>query len=460
MSATLSLLSAPTMQINLEGRVRNLSLARRQGLRPVFEAIANSIDAIYEVKKDGKVEIRILRDLAQQALLEGDASIHPIFAFEITDTGVGFTEKNWQAFQESDTTVKAAQGGKGIGRLLYLKAFDRVEVVSTFEEHGKWLTRSFNFKLPNGITDHTLMEVAASEPKTVVRLAGFDEGYRKETPKTGNAIATRIVEHCMERFVLGKCPDLKLLDLDEAFDLWQHFEEHISTSGTPVEFRLKDHRFFLTHVFVSTACGDHHRIYYCAQDRSVFSEPLNLPDLPPSVITHERQCYYAAYISGDYLDKNVTPERTGFVGQSELETLLAEDISWTELRKEIVDRCKEFLAPHIAPIRDAKIEQIQRYVETEAPQYRPLIKHKPEVLDEIQPNLKTDELEIALYRHDQVYRTSLKQKGQELIADLREGRTDKQGFEEGLKAFIQDWNEAGWPSLQDMLHIERRFFSS
>src|SRR5207249_9023323 len=112
MSATPSAVHPPPMQINLEGRVRNLSLARRQGLRPVFEAIANSIDAIYEAKKDGEVEIRILRDLAQQALLEGDASIHPIDGFEISDIGVGSTEKNWQAFQEADTSIKAAQAGK------------------------------------------------------------------------------------------------------------------------------------------------------------------------------------------------------------------------------------------------------------------------------------------------------------------------------------------------------------
>src|SRR5262245_57240622 len=127
MSATLSLLSAPTMQINLEGRVRNLSLARRQGLRPVFEAIANSIDAIEEENVDGNgtVEIKVLRDFSQAALIEGDTGFHPIHGFEITDTGEGFTAKNWKAFQESDTIVKAAKGGKGIGRLLYLKVFDR-----------------------------------------------------------------------------------------------------------------------------------------------------------------------------------------------------------------------------------------------------------------------------------------------------------------------------------------------
>ena len=434
------------MQINLEGRVRNVSLPRKQGLRPVFEAIANSIDAIEAKNADGTVEIRILRDLSQQALFDGDTGLHPIHAFEITDTGVGFTARNWQAFQESDTTVKAAQGGKGIGRLLYLKAFDKAEITSTFEEDGKWFRRDFSFRLPTGIVDPQVTEVSPSRTMTIVRLVGFNEGYRKETPKTGKAIATRIVEHCMERFVLGKCPALTLHD-DEIFDLWEHFEEHISTSGKPVEFKVNDQRFSLVQVLVSTACGDRHRAYYCAQGRSVFSEPLNLPDLPPSISSGNRQCYYAAYVSGDYLDNNVTPERTGFVGQSEIETLLAEDVSWTELRKEIIERSKESLAPQIEPVRTAKLEKIKHYVETQAPQYRPLIKHKPEILDDIPPNLKEEDLDIALYGHDHEYRTGLKKKGQELIEDLREGRTDKQGFEEGLKQFIHDWNEAGMAEL-------------
>ena len=438
--------SMTVMQINLEGRVRNLSLPRKQGLRPVFEAIANAIDAIEEKNAQGTVEIRILRDLSQQTMIEGDTGQHPIHGFQITDTGVGFTAKNWQAFQESDTTVKASQGGKGIGRLLYLKAFDRAEIASTFEEDGKWFRRDFNFSLPTGIVDSQLNKVSPSKTTTTVRLIGFNERYRKETPRTGKAIATRIVEHCMERFVLGNCPELTLHD-DAAFDLRQHFEEHISILGQPVEFEVNDQRFSLVHVFVSTACGDRHRAYYCAQGRSVFSEPLNLPDLPPSISSSDQQYYYAAYVSGDYLDNNVTPERTGFLGQSEMEPLFAEDISWTELRKEVIERSKEFLGPQIEPVRTAKLKRIQRYIETQAPHYRPLIKHKSEILDDIPPNLKEEDLELALYKHDHEYRTGLKKKGQELIKDLHEGRTDKQGFEERLKQFIQDWNEAGMAEL-------------
>ena len=99
------------MQVDLDGRVRNLSLPRTQGLRPVFEAIVNSIDAIEERGAEGRVVVHIRRDESQMALVAGEIGVQPISVFEITDTGAGFTERNWRAFQRSDTTVKVARGG-------------------------------------------------------------------------------------------------------------------------------------------------------------------------------------------------------------------------------------------------------------------------------------------------------------------------------------------------------------
>ena len=54
----------------------------------------------------------------------------PIEAFIVTDTGVGFTDTNYDSFQTVDSPYKAAHGGKGLGRFLWLKAFLRVEIES------------------------------------------------------------------------------------------------------------------------------------------------------------------------------------------------------------------------------------------------------------------------------------------------------------------------------------------
>lgn len=111
------------MQVDLEGRVRNISLPQAYGLRPLFEAVVNSIDAISETAAGGKVEVRVLRDTAQIPLGIGDSALQAISSFEIIDSGAGFNSKNWEAFQQCDTTAKVTKGGKGIGRLLFLNPF-------------------------------------------------------------------------------------------------------------------------------------------------------------------------------------------------------------------------------------------------------------------------------------------------------------------------------------------------
>ena len=69
----------------------------------------------------------------------------PVVDFEIRDNGIGFNEENFDSFSTSDSRYKAEHGGKGIGRLLWLKAFSRVVVNSVFEVNGEHLRRTFDF---------------------------------------------------------------------------------------------------------------------------------------------------------------------------------------------------------------------------------------------------------------------------------------------------------------------------
>jgi hypothetical protein len=45
-----------------------------------------------------------------------------------------------------DSRAKAALGGKGVGRLLWLLAFERARITSTYEENGKRWRREFEFE--------------------------------------------------------------------------------------------------------------------------------------------------------------------------------------------------------------------------------------------------------------------------------------------------------------------------
>src|ERR1035437_6992742 len=121
------------MKMNLDGRVAKIRLPATapNALWPLHEAIVNSIHAIEDAKRRrGRIDIRITRDKSQGVLRLGDGkkpNPHPIDSFTVEDNGIGFTQDNFDSFDESDTAYKKARGGQGVGRLMWLKAFSRVE---------------------------------------------------------------------------------------------------------------------------------------------------------------------------------------------------------------------------------------------------------------------------------------------------------------------------------------------
>ncbi len=46
-------------------------------------------------------------------------------SFSIIDNGNGFTAENYKSFRTADSSLKWKKGCKGIGRFLWLKAFEK-----------------------------------------------------------------------------------------------------------------------------------------------------------------------------------------------------------------------------------------------------------------------------------------------------------------------------------------------
>ncbi len=217
------------MQANVIGRVKNTNLAKNQGLLPLYEAIINSIDAIEETSgstPQGKIDITILRHYALSA--EGEEQDQlvtaPIRGFIIRDNGIGFTDENFNSFNEADTQAKATRGGKGVGRFIWLKAFQKVEIVSVFEKGDKLFKREFMFSLttPDGIQNNKLTPLTRPEPvQTIVKLLDFRSEFEERIPRSVTMIAQRIVEHSLEYLLLGRFPQITVHeeDNDQVIDL-------------------------------------------------------------------------------------------------------------------------------------------------------------------------------------------------------------------------------------------------
>jgi nitrogen fixation/metabolism regulation signal transduction histidine kinase len=94
-----------------------------QALQPLFEAVSNAMHAVEDhfgaaaAVEQGRIDVTIT-----------DAKDPQKLAIVIQDNGVGLDNRRYEAFATTDTDFKIVRGGKGVGRLLWLDAFQKIRV--------------------------------------------------------------------------------------------------------------------------------------------------------------------------------------------------------------------------------------------------------------------------------------------------------------------------------------------
>jgi hypothetical protein len=209
------------MKASIHGRVSHTNLPKGKALLPLFEAVVNAHQAIDEAGT-GTHSIRILAE--RQGNLDDDKP-GPIEAFTVTDTGIGFTAANFESFNTVDSLYKATLGGKGLGRFLWLRAFQRVEIDSHYNDRhsDSLLHRRFTFIDSD---DELLAAPTASDnatPLTTVRLIGYRQPYLDECPRGLDGIAQRLIGHFLPLFLNPHGPALILSDRFQEIDLREFF---------------------------------------------------------------------------------------------------------------------------------------------------------------------------------------------------------------------------------------------
>jgi hypothetical protein len=446
------------MDFDLPGRIKHTRLLYSDALLPLFEAVINSIHAINELnsKESGIIRVDIVRDQHQASLTYGDqgkGSFERIRSFVIHDNGVGFTELHFKSFCTADSQQKASLGGKGIGRFLWLKAFDHAEIESNFTgTDGQLYRGTFALRLtPTGVEDHAIAPVQSSDTRgTTVRLCDVKTEYQSGLPHSSETVGRRIVEHGLEYFVLGSAPTIYVHDSDSAdiYNLDQLFEEHVKVTSSVGEFRAGGRHFNIHHLRVSPGYQNSHRLHFCANDRAVISENLTgkIPNLAGNLKDDMgRSFMYAGYVSGQHLDDSVNSERTDFVMPDE-DSLVAGP-GWLTILQKSVESATSFVSEYTTSAKSAKERQIVEFVQNRAPQYRPVVKHRKELLDRIAPELPEEKLDLELYKINQVYEAELRQESNTILNSLEQGPDNWEIFREQYARFLEEWNESGIAKL-------------
>lgn len=411
------------LKTDLAGKIRNLRDFKSEALLPLFEAVVNSIDAIEEAGNlsKGKIAVRIVRE-PQGVLIDGEESLPKIIGFEIEDNGIGFNDANLDSFQISDSTYKLGKGGKGIGRFLWLKAFARVEIESVYRDTNRNLAkRIIDFTINGGVQVRSRTDITDQEPRTIVRLLGFQEDYRKQPSayKTCQKIAQRLLEHSLAIFISNLAPSMMIVvdtsDRTEV-NLNDYYAAEIAKNTTTDDILIGPYSFKVHHIRHYSTHAATHQLSYCAQGRSVQSKQIGtLLGTSTQFDDEGRKFFYSAYVTSPFLDDHIDTYRQEFTIPENTDLLSADEITMEQIENAILISARRHLAAVIELIERQKADLIANYVANESPMLRAVAKHCPEVLKDIEPNTSPEQLAQVLYKYKGKAEYSIRQQSKKLL---------------------------------------------
>lgn len=428
-----------SLQTNLKGRLRNTSLPKSHGLMPVFEAVVNSIHSIEEKGNadNGKIVLRTNR--ATQGGLDFDTkALPPIIGFTITDNGCGFDETNFKSFETLDSDHKIDKGCRGVGRLMWLKVFDLVEVESHFRDgDGELKKRVFRFDDKLGVHGEKVEAATEQQLGTLVKLVGFDENFRKQVPSKGESIANQLLEHVLWYFVRqGSAPKILVEDAGEVFDLDNLLEEHMHASAFSETITIGDFLFDLTHIKFRASVNKKHQLALCAANRLVKEESIQgkLPGLYGKISDASGEFTYTCYVSSDYLNEHVRSERTSFDIAEDVEDMLNE-VSFKDIRDAVLERTKEYLQDVLAENVSAGRKRVDDFINSHAPRYRPIAHYVAEEQLIIDPEKSDKDLELHLHAQWYEVERQLVSEGHDIMQPQNEEHVEE--YKERLSEYLR-----------------------
>jgi len=432
------------MKLSFEGRIRNINLPFTHALMPLFEAIINSIHAIEDAKRnDGAIKIQVLRDTGGSQTFSTLRASGNIVGFVVEDNGVGFTTDNYTSFETSDSIFKQSRGAKGVGRFVWLKAFEEVHVDSVFTEN-KTYRRRFGFSLENAGTHGHSVEPCEAQPSgTRLELKGFRPRYAEAAPKRTDTIADRIVEHCLYYLLDAQCPRIDLDDatLGEHIVINDHFRKIVHDTVQLSEVKIGEHVFAIRHVHLYSTDSVFHEVHLCGDRRDVLQFRLNtrIPELRQKIKDADGKLYtYYAYVSSSGLDSRVNTERTGFNIPQEGDIGLNGELTLDGIIAAVVAKAREHLSGPIGEVQAGVKKKVAELVATSYPEHRQLLKYVDKYLGEFTPAMKEDDLALKLneiqFRED----ISTREEARAIVA---KGPTDDDAYKKQLDHYLGKMSE-------------------
>lgn len=394
------------MQIDIIGKVREKRLANNNVLLPLYEAIVNSIHAIEDARltEKGLIEIKLIRSAQEEFAYEDLQKLPPIIDFQIKDNGVGFNAENYESFNFAHSSYKFHRGGKGIGRITWLRAFEKAIIESQYKEGDTWKRRYFCFEpTRKGIEHSSLVEIETKDGfwSTIIVLKNLKENFRKWCNNNSEDIAFKIIEHCFSFFLDSKCPTIVIKDLEKTIVVNDYFQTYMTKAVGAKPFTINKNEFNLDLVKLYNTKPDN-KVHLLANKREVINFPISdsIPEIPDYFVDEAGQKFsISIYVSGKYLDDNVNEERTDIKFDDE-NSLFEESLTVEDLKNEVTGIIREHFKENLKSFSEKKLNRVKNFVISH-PRYRHLLKYRPNDILTISNVIDDSKLEVELFKIQQ-----------------------------------------------------------
>ena len=390
----------PSLTTDIVGRVERLPLrpSADNSLMPLFEAVHNALHAVDDLYlKDASAKGRI-----KVTVLRKDFSVEKseVTGFIVEDNGIGLDEANYGSFLKPDSRHKAGRGGKGIGRLGWLKVFSAIEIDSTYAGADGSVKRSFNFRLSE---DEQI--VICNPPRLVcpvpngtrITLREYKGNFIGRCPTDPEAILQKLASHFLLYIVADQPISVVVEDGSLAITLAQYNGDFIGANDldevdVTVETEGEAQKFEMRHLRVAKKfkpAKGFNRMLLFGNDRAADESGL---DASLGITMLNGDEVYIGCVSSSYLDKHVNSERTGL-------TLSAEEV--VAIRQQLMPKVREFLQAQVAEVSEEKRRTTQSLIQS-YPQFLYIRDEIESFITTLRPGAKSNEdvfVEMARNRY-------------------------------------------------------------
>jgi len=386
------------MKFDVVGRINNMRLpdGKTAILYSVYEAVSNSIHAINDrfgeenAAAQGKVDVNISVD--------DDSDIE---AISISDNGIGFTDENLQSFETSDSRFKYQRGGKGVGRFIWIKMFETIQVDSVVKNGRSTERVRFRFapEKANSIAYKRVTKAPGEQVGTVITLSNLRQEQRGRIRLT--SYLKDLALHFFPQFISGTLPQITITYKDEESSLNDFIAAQVDTPVeqiVSVDFGEGSVEVRVNHLFVdaSLSTGLRNSYLLTAHGRLV-GDPVSierkyaLKDLPDGKA-------YVAVVSSDFLDERVDQERLDFKLTAEQREILQDAV---------LAATENFLQEHIRTLRTRQKATVQSLI-AEHPQLATQFVNLDDYVAQLGPGMDDEQIAqnlfVLLYRDERELR--------------------------------------------------------